>query len=66
MLDETAVTINGEWSWLYAVINIDTKVILEVALFKHHRTNLAAAFIYGVCEKHDCSETALLADTFGY
>ena len=32
-VDETAVKINGEQSWLYAAIDIDTKLILDVALF---------------------------------
>ncbi|QOS13639.1 IS6 family transposase [Haloferax sp. Atlit-6N] len=63
---ETAVKINGEWSWLYAAIDLDTKVILDVVLFKRHGTNPAAAFLHGVCETHDCSETVFLADSFGY
>lgn len=33
-VDETAVKINGEWSWLYAAIDLDTKLILDIA----HRT----------------------------
>jgi putative transposase len=65
-VDETAVKINGEWSWLYAAIDLDTKVILDVALFKRHGTDPAAAFLHGVCEKHDCSDTVFLADAFGY
>jgi len=32
-VDETAVKINGEWSWLYAAIDLDTKLILGVDLF---------------------------------
>ncbi len=65
-VDETAVKINGEWSWLCAAIDLDTKVILDVALFKRHGTDPAAAFLHGVCEKHDCSETVFLADAFDY
>ena len=65
-VDETAVKINGEWSWLYAAIDLDTKVILDVALFEHRGTDPAAAFLHGVCEKHDYSDTAFLADAFGY
>ncbi|ELZ98041.1 transposase [Haloferax mucosum ATCC BAA-1512] len=65
-VDETAVKINGEWSWLYAAIDLNTKVILDVALFKRHGTDPAAAFLHGVCEKHDCSETMFLADDFGH
>jgi hypothetical protein len=32
-------------------------MILDVALFKHHGIDPAAAFLHGVCEKHDCSDT---------
>jgi len=65
-VDETAVKNNRKWSWLYAAIDLDTNVILDVALFKRHGTDPAAAFLHGVCEKHDCSETVFLADAFGY
>jgi putative transposase len=65
-VDETAVKINGKRSWLYAAIDLDTKVILDVALFERHGTDPAAAFLHGVCEKHDCSDAVFLADAFGY
>ena len=42
-VDETAVKINGEWSWLYAAIDLDTKLILGVDLFGTHGTDPAAA-----------------------
>jgi putative transposase len=65
-VDETAVKINGEWSWLYAAIDIDTKVILDMALFGRHGTDPAAAFLSGLDEKHDLSDTVFLVDQFGY
>jgi putative transposase len=65
-VDETAVKINGEWSWLYAAIDIDTKLILDVALFGRHGTDPAAAFLSGLAEKHDLSDTTFLVDQFGY
>ena len=65
-VDETAVKINGEWSWLYAAIDIDTKLLLDVQLFKRHGTDPAAAFLHGVVEKHDCEDTVFLVDQFGY
>jgi putative transposase len=65
-VDKTAVKINGEWSWLYAAIDLDTKFIFDVALFRRHGTDPAAAFLHGVCENHDCSDTVFLADAFGY
>ncbi|ELY96879.1 transposase [Natrialba taiwanensis DSM 12281] len=65
-VDETAVKINGEWSWLYAAIDIETKVILDVALFSRHGTDPAPAFLQKFREKHDLSETEFLVDQFGY
>jgi len=65
-VDETAVKINGEQSWLYAAIDLDTKLILDVALFDQHGTDPAAAFLHGITEKHDCSEAVFLTDAFGY
>ncbi|QIB76516.1 IS6 family transposase [Halogeometricum borinquense] len=65
-VDETAIKINGEWSWLYAAIDLDTKLILDVELFGRHGTDPAAAFLHGLREKHDLSEAVFLVDQFGY
>jgi putative transposase len=51
---------------LYAAIDFDTKVILDVALFGRHGTDPAAAFLSGLNEKHDLSDTVFLVDQFGY
>jgi putative transposase len=51
---------------LYAVIDIDTKLILDVALFGRHGTDPAAAFLHGLREKHDLSEAEFLVGQFGY
>ena len=65
-VDETAVKINGEWSWLYAAIDLEMKLILDVALFGRHGTDLAAAFLSGLAEKHDLSDAVFLVYQFGY
>ena len=65
-VDETAVKINGEWSWVYAAIDTESKVILDVALFSRHDTAPAAAFLQKLREKHDLSEAEFLVDQFGY
>ncbi|QCS44716.1 IS6 family transposase [Natrinema versiforme] len=65
-VDETAVKINGEWSWLYSAIDIETKLILDVALFGRHGTDPAVAFLHRLTEKHDLSEAEFLVDQFGY
>ncbi|QCW05090.1 IS6 family transposase (plasmid) [Natrinema pallidum] len=65
-VDETAVKINGEWSWLYAAIDTETKLILDIALFGQHGTDPAAAFLHRLDERHDLSEAEFLVDQFGY
>jgi putative transposase len=65
-VDETAVKIKGEWSWLYTAIDLDTKLILDLALFGRHGTDPAAAFLSGLVEKHDLSDTVFFVDQFGY
>jgi putative transposase len=65
-VDETAVKINGEQSWLYAAIDVDTKLTLDVALFGRHGTDSAAAFLHGLTEKHNCSEAVFLVDQYSY
>ena len=65
-VDETAIKINGELSWLYAAIDIETKLILDVQLFGRHGTDPAAAFLAGLREKHDLSDATFLVDQFGY
>ncbi len=65
-VDETAVKINGEWKWVYAAIDVETKLLLDIALFARHGTDPAAAFLHGVAEKHDVSEAVFLVDGFGY
>jgi putative transposase len=65
-VDETAIKINGEWSWLYAAIDLDTKLILDMELFGSNGTDPAAAFLAGLREKHDLFEAEFLVDQFGY
>ncbi|ODR80954.1 transposase [Haladaptatus sp. W1] len=65
-VDETAVKINGEWSWVYAAIDIETKLLLDVKVFDRHGTDQAAAFLSGLAEKHDLSDTVFLVDGYGY
>lgn len=65
-VDETAVKINGEWSWLYAAIDTEIKLILDIALFGRHGTGPAASFLHRLREKHDLSEAEFLVDQFGY
>jgi transposase-like protein len=65
-VDETAVKLNGELSWLNAAIDFDTKLILCVDVFARRGTDSAAAFLRELDEKHDLSENTLLVDGYGY
>ncbi|WP_042664295.1 IS6 family transposase [Haloferax sp. ATB1] len=65
-VDETAVKINGEWSWLYTAIEIEAKLILDVELFGRHGADPAASFLHRLSEKHDCSDAVFLVDGYGY
>jgi transposase-like protein len=51
---------------LYAAIDLDTKLIFDVALFGRHGTDPAAAFLSGLAEKHDLSDTTFLVNQLGY
>ena len=65
-VDETAVQINGSWYWVYAAIDVETKVLLDIELFSRRGTDPAAAFLHRLTEKHDLSETVFLVDGYGY
>jgi transposase-like protein len=65
-VDETAVKIAGEWQWVYAAIDVETKLLLDIAVFSRHGTDPAAAFLHGLTEKHAVENTVFLVDGFGY
>ena len=65
-VDETAVRINGEWSWVYDAIDLDTKLLLDAAVFGRRGTDPAAAFLHGLTQKYECSQAVFLVDGFGY
>jgi putative transposase len=49
-----------------SAFTLGTKLILDAQLFGRHGTDPAAAFLHGLREKHDLSETVFLVDQFGY
>ncbi len=65
-VDETAVKINGEWFWVYAAIDTETKLLLGIDVFDQHGTDQAASFLSGLVEKHDLSDAVFLVDGYGY
>nr|WP_232423923.1 IS6 family transposase [Haladaptatus paucihalophilus] len=65
-VDETAVKFNGSQSWAYAAIDTETKLLLDVKVFDRHGTDQAAAFLSGMAEKHNLSNSVFLVDGYGY
>jgi putative transposase len=45
---------------------IESKLVLDVALFGRHGTDPAAAFLHRLREKYDLSDAEFLVDQFGY
>ena len=50
-VDEAAVKINGEWSWLYTTIETRAKLIPNIVLFSRHGTDPAVVFLQEIHEK---------------
>ncbi len=65
-VDETAIRVNGQWRWLYAAIEAESKLVLDADVFSWRGTDPAAAFLHRLTEKHDLSEAEFLVDGFGY
>jgi len=51
---------------LYATIDLDTKLILDVELFGRHGTDPAAAFLHRLREKHDLFHAVFLINQCSY
>ncbi len=47
-------------------IDLDSRLILNVAVLGRRGTDPAAAFLHRLTEKHDLSETVFLVDGYGY
>ena len=65
-VDETAIRVNGDWRWLYAAIDVDSKLVLGADVFGRRGTDPAAAFLHGFIERYDIDETEFPVDDFGY
>jgi len=50
---------------VYAAIDIETKLILDVVLFGQHGTDLAAVFLHRHQEEHDLPDDENMVDKFG-
>ena len=65
-VDETAVKIGTQRHWLYAAIDIETKLLLGVRISEHRGIDPTAAVLGQLVEKHDFSEATFLVDGMGY
>ncbi len=65
-VDEKQIEVDGEKKWLYAAIDIEPKLLLEIDVFSRRGTDPAAAFLYRLTENHETDETEFLVDAGGY
>lgn len=65
-VDQKQIEVDGQKKWLYAAIDTDSKLLLEVDVFSRRGTDPAAAFLYRLTEKHDIAETEFLVNAGGY
>ena len=52
--------------WLYAVIDVDSKVVLHARLSEHRGTDPVTSFLRELKEKHRVSDAEFLVDGMGY
>ena len=45
-IDEIAVKINVDWSWVYTAIDLESRLMLDVAVFGQRDADPAAAFLH--------------------
>ncbi|GGN88453.1 hypothetical protein GCM10009030_08190 [Haloarcula pellucida] len=61
-VDEKQIEVDGEKKWLYAAVDTESKLLLEVDVFSRRETAPAAAFLHRLTQKHDVAETVFLVD----
>jgi transposase-like protein len=65
-VDEKQIEVDGEEKWLYAAIDTDSKLLLEVDVYSRRGTDPAAAFLHRLTEHHDVEDAEFLVDAGGY
>ena len=65
-VDEKQITVDGETKWLYAAVDTDSKLLLDIEVFSRRGTDPASAFLHRLTEKHEVSDTEFLVDAGGY
>ena len=64
-VDENQIEVDGK-KWLYAAIDTDSKLLLEIDVFNRRGTDPAAAFLHHLTEKYDLADREFLVDAGGY
>ena len=66
-VDEKQIQLGEERTvWLYAAIDVDSKVVLHVRLSEHRGRDPAETFLEELKEKHRVSDAEFLVDGMGY
>ncbi|MFA9417965.1 IS6 family transposase [Natrinema sp. HArc-T2] len=66
-VDEKQIQLgNEEKAWLYAAIDVDSKVVLHARLSKHRGRDPAEQFLEELKEKHRVADAVFLVDGMGY
>ena len=65
-VDEKQIDIDGEKKLLYAAVDTESKLLLEVDVVSRRGTDSAAAFLHRITRKHNVAETVFLVNVGGY
>ncbi len=65
-VDEKQIEVDGEKKWLYAAIDTESKLLLDIDVYSRRGTDPAAAFLHRLTEKHTVSDAEFLIDGGGY
>jgi hypothetical protein len=65
-VNEKQIGVNGERKWLYAAIDTDSRLLLEIDVFSRAATDSASAFLHRFTKKHDVSNTKFFVDAGRY
>jgi len=54
-VDEKQITVDGEKKWLYAAIDTDSKLLLDIEVFSRRGTDPVSASLHRLTTSHDVS-----------
>ena len=65
-IGEKQITVDGERKWLYAAVDTDSKLLLDIEVFSRRGTDPASAFLHRLTAKHEVVDTEFLVDAGRY